>query len=360
MPTLNDLRATLHDRAELCDAGMLDTLVTIDRPSRAPRRRHVAPLLAAAAVIAVTAAAAAVGTALHHDTSTPAAGPARRPAPTWQFKIADVPGWTVSYDLVNWTDGRDGMPGAWGEAAALTPTKGRATITYGYEPRVEAEYPGNGMGPTSGRGVAVTINGQAGWWAPGRTVDTSSMAASTAADPWTAVTSTGDWQPRLVWRNPDGSWNDLGGTVGYQPKTYSFDNVVARRTMIRIAKAVSLTKSGGAVKLPFSANLDGTFELSEVSSQVDAACGEWTTAPPIDDVRICRVAPNQAHSEKLGLTAAAGESKVITRRDLGDGTVLVIVRYGAAGSDVTTADLLDSVDVSPKLDDRSTWLPAGS
>jgi hypothetical protein len=359
VPTLDDLRATLHDRAELCDADALDTLVMANRPKRAPRRRLVAPLLAAAAVMVTIGAAAAVGTTLRHDGGTPAASPAPRPAPTWQFTIADVPGWTVSYDFAMWTDGHDGMPGAWGEAATLTPTTGRATLTYGYNPRVEAEYPGNGMGPTSGRGVAVTINGHPGWWAPGRTVDTSSMTATTAADPWAAVASSGDWQPRLVWQNADGSWNDLAGTVGFRPKTYSFDNAVARKAMMHIARTVALTSSGDPVTLPFSVHLGDQYQLAQVSSRSEAACGDWNIEPSDPggiDLVICRVTADQQYSDHLGLPV--GEH--VARRNLGDGTVLVVGSfYGSARHELAPAQILDSVDVSPKLDDRSTWLPVG-
>lgn len=362
MPTLDDLRATLHDRAESCDGDAFTALVLTARPNRALRRRLAAPLLAAAAVVAAVGAAAAVGTTLRHDGGTPAARPAPRPAPSWQFTIADVPGWTVSYDLVGWTDGRGSIPGAWGESAMLTADTGRATVAYGYEPRAEADFPGNGMNVaiSEGRATAVTVNGQPGWWAPGRRVDTSIMTPSLVSDPWAAVKNSGDWQPYLAWKNADGSWNGMLGTVGFRPKTFSFDNAVARKTMMRIAKAVSIPSSGGPVTLPFVAHFDSSYQLSEVSSQSDAACGEWATAAPVDDVRICRVTPAEQYSERLGLSQGdEQENKKIVRRDLGDGSVLVAV-LESARRDLTTAKVLDSVDVSPKLGDRSTWLPVGS
>jgi hypothetical protein len=365
VPTLDDLRATLHDRAESCDGDAFTALVMTDRPNRAPRRRLAAPLLAAAAVVAAVGAAATAGTALHRDTGGQAAGlgAAPRPVPTWQFTIADVPGWTVSYDFALWADGQDGIPGAWGEGATLTPTKGRATITYGYEPGVAGGYPGNGMGGSiaDGSAVSVTINGQPGWWAPGRTVDTSSITPAAAADPWAAVKDSGDWLPQLVWKNPDGkSWNMLMGTVGFRPKTYSFDNVVARKAMIRIAKAVSLTAPGGPLTLPFAAHVGDRYRFDQLESRSGAACGEWTINPSTDLVRICRVTADQQRSARLGLSGGDDNDEDVARRDLGDGTVLVAVLYHDARHHLDATDLLDSADVTPKLGDRSTWLPIGS
>ena len=52
--------------------------------------------------------------------------------------------------------------------------------------------------------------------------------------------------------------------------------------------------------------------------------------------------------------------ELVEHRDLSDGTVLVVVLYDDARHELVPADVLDSVDVTPTLADRSTWLPAGS
>lgn len=362
MPTIDDLRVTLRERADRCDDIEIAALATTDRAPAPAHRRMVAPLLAAAAVVAVVGAGAGLGAALHHGTGTPAGSAAVVPStsPTWQFHIADVPGWTVSYDFAMWAPGRGGKPGAWQEGAMLTPADGKARISYSYEQDTgNGVYPGNGViaAVRTGHAQAVTVNGQSGWWVPGTKVDTSDMTPGAVRDPWTAVTSSGDWQPHLVWKNPDGSWNGLMGTAGFQPETYDFDNTGAWKAMSRIAKAVSITDSGGPVTLPFVAHLGAQYRVSQIRSDPGAACGEWAADPSTTLLTICRVTPDQQHSARLGLSG--GDDEQVVRRDLGDGTVLAVVLYGDARRDLVPADVLDSVDVSPELDDPSTWLPLG-
>jgi hypothetical protein len=212
------------------------------------------------------------------------------------------------------------------------------------------QFPGNGVGSQLQRAEAVTVHGQSGWFVPGARVET----AEATGDPWKAAQASGDWQPQLVWRNGDGSWSSLSGTVGFRPATLDFDNKVAKRVMLQVARAVKLTPAGDRVTMPFAV-ADARLRPIEIGTVRGVSCIAWASrkAPlPYNNasVTMCR-APNDKLSEPN-----VPKDGAITR-DLGDGSTLVVGNLNGGVDKATARDLLAAADVTPKLTDPSTWLP---
>jgi hypothetical protein len=218
----------------------------------------------------------------------------------------------------------------------------------------------------------VTVNGQQGWWAPGEHVDPNPPDETLPPnDPWAAVADTPDDQPELAWRNHGGSWSMLMGTVGFDPSTYDFDNQVARHVMFDMAKAVSIGDTDEALAAPFSITMEPRFRPIIISARRGIACVDWTRSHstfhvlPQQEVMVCRapttLLDDPATPSDSPLHCPGSSYCPLQRRDLGDGTALIIGVDNLAAPDVLTAaqqrQLLDQADVSPSFNQPSTWLP---
>lgn len=356
MPTLLDLSELLAERAERSAPDQHAVLARLElRAPRRSRTRFVVPLLAAAAVVAL-AVGAMTFLGASGNTADRSAGRAVPPRHVqWRFSIGAVQGWTVQRVSSMWMPNNAGTSGDWGQAAELTPTRGRYRVIYGREPTT-VRYPGN-LPPNVGA-HAVVVAGSTGVWVPGRHVDTASLAAGVRKHPWEAVTASGDPQPSLRWRNSDGSWNMLIGTVGFRPRSLDFDNAVAKRAFLRIAAAVTVATSTHYVAMPFHVALSPRFRPTEMNSTRGVSCASWTTTDavvrsadsPPTAVTVCR-----APESKLGDPAVPDQHAL--RRAIGDGTVLVIGVDPQLVSAAAERRILDSAKPSSSMTDETTWLP---
>ena len=356
MPTLQDLSDALTDRAERSAPEPHAVLARLEagRGARRSPARRAAPLLAAAAVVALAVGAVALTGASDRDGRQAVVGSAVPPRHIeWQFTIGSTPGWTAHRSYAMWMTNDAGTAGGWGQGAVLTPASGRARVTYGRESAV-TRYPGN-VGPS--RFVRpITVAGRPGLWIRGHHVDTADMTRAMRRHPWSAVAVSGDPQPELRWKNADGSWNIMSGTVGFRPTTYDFNNVVAKRALLRIAAAVGPPTSVQYVAAPFHIALSDAFRPSDVQVVRGISCVGWTTARgarnpnlPQALVTVCR-APVARVDDPIVPRAHA------LRRMIGDGTVLVISAGRHVLSTAAERRILGSADVSPSLTDEATWL----
>ncbi len=363
MPTLQDLSHALADRAERSapEAHVVLARLEATDPTGGARRspmRRATPWLAAAAVVALTAGVVALtgSSNQQRDTASPGAIPPRGHI-VWQFAIVKIPGWTAHRTYSSWWTNGTGTAGGWAQGADLTPTSGRARVTYGREPAAES-YPGNFS--TAHR---ITVAGQPGLWMPGHRVNTADLAARVRKHPWEAVAASGDPQPQLRWKNADGSWNILSGTVGFRPATYDFDNAVAKRDLLRIAAAVTTPRSTQYVTAPLHVAVGNRFRRTDVSSVRGIWCVGFTTMRslrtpnlPQTLVTVCR-APASALRDPFTPRTSKHDDELALRRRLPDGTVLVIGVSDQALTRVAARNVLDSAKVSPSMTDRRTWLP---
>ena len=360
MPTLEDLSQLLTERADSAAPDRHAVMARVEGAvyaERSPARR-VTPWLAAAAVVALAVGVVALAGSSNrvHRTAPPAASP-----PTghvaWQFVIGKISGWTVQRTYSSWWTNSTGSAGGWGQGAELTPTSGRARVTYGREPAAET-YPGN-----FSTAHPITVAGQPGFWAPGHRVDTADLVTTVRKHPWAAVAASGDPQPQLRWKNADGSWNILGGTVGFRPATYDFDNAVAKRELLRIAAAVRSPSSRQYVSAPLHVTLAHRFRRTEVDSVRGISCVGFTTlrsmrtsGAPQTLVNVCRAPTTKLQDPFLPRTSKH-DDLVAQRRLLPDGTALVIGVYNDVLSPATARGVLDSAKVSSSMTDQRTWLP---
>ncbi len=360
MPTLEDLSQLLTERADSAAPDRHAVMARVEGAvdaGRSPARR-VTPWLAAAAVVALAVGAVTLAGSSNrtHRSAPPAALP-----PTghvaWQFAIGKVSGWTVERTYSSWWSNSTGSAGGWGQGAELTPTSGRARVTYGREPAAET-YPGN-----FSTAHPITVAGRPGLWAPGHRVDTADLVTAVRKHPWAAVAASGDPQPQLRWKNADGSWNILSGTVGFRPATYDFNNVVARRELLRIAAAVRSPSSKQYVSAPLYVTLANRFRRTEVDSVRGISCIGFTTLrsmrtpdAPQTLVNVCRAPATNLHDPFLPRTSKH-DDLVAQRRLLPDGTALVIGVYNHVLNPAAALRTLRSTKISSSMTDQRTWLP---
>ena len=205
----------------------------------------------------------------------------------WRFSIGAVQGWTVQRVTSMWMPNNAGTAGDWGQAAELTPTRGRYRVIYGREPttvRIRAICRRTWRARRGGR----REHGSVGARPARRHRD---LAAGVRKHPWEAVTASGDPQPSLRWRNSDGSWNMLIGTVGFRPRSLDFDNAVAKRAFLRIAAAVTVATSTHYVAVPFHVALSPRFRPTEMNSTRGVSCASWTTTDAVVRAADCRRLP---------------------------------------------------------------------
>ena len=352
MPTLQDLAELLTERAESTAPDQHAVIARLEDAvgaGRSPMRR--VPWLAAAAVVALAAGVVALAGSSNRG-GAPAASVAMPPRGhiVWQFEIGKVPGWTVERTYSSWWSNPIGTAGGWGQGAELTPTSGRGHVSYGREPAAEP-FPGN-----FSTAHPITVAGQPGLWMPGHRVDTADLVTTVRKHPWEAVAASGDPQPQLRWKNADGSWNIVMGTVGFRPATYDFDNVVAKRELLRIAAAVTAPRAVQYVAAPFHVAVGDAFRPSDVNTTRGISCVGWTTirgahSPnlPQSLVTVCR-APAGRIGDPIVPRAHA------LRRVIGDGTVLVVSADRHVLSAAAERRILNSANVSPSLRDEVTWL----
>lgn len=360
MPTLQDLSELLTERAEGAATdqhAVTARLEGVVRAARSPMRR-VTPWLAAAAVVALAAGVVAIAGSSNRG-GEPAASVAMPPRGhvVWQFAIGKVPGWTVVRTYSSWWSNSTGTAGGWGQGAELTPTSGRARVSYGREPAAEP-FPGN-----VSTAHPLTVAGQPGLWVPGHRVDTADLVTRVRKHPWEAVAASGDPHPQLRWKNADGSWNILTGTVGFRAATYNFDNVVAKRELLRIAAAVRSPSSPQYVTAPLHVAVGNRFRRTEVDSVRGISCVGLTTLRTLRTpsgtqtlVLVCRAPASKLHDPFVPTTSKR-EDLVAQRRLLSDGTVLVIGVYRHALSPAAARGVLNSAKISSSMTDQRTWLP---
>jgi hypothetical protein len=360
MPTLQDLSELLSERAETAAPDRHTVVATFEgavAARRSPARRAT-PWLAAAAVVALTAGVVALAGSANRG-GNPAASVAMPPQGhvVWQFEIGKVSGWTVERTYSSWWSNSTGTAGGWGQGADLTPTSGRARVTYGREPAAEP-YPGN-----FSTAHPITVAGRPGLWMPGHRVNTADLVARVRKHPWEAVAASGDPQPALRWKNADGTWNIIMGTVGFRPDTYDFNNVVAKRELLRFAAAVRSPTSRQYVTAPLHVTVGNRFRRTDVSSVRGIWCVGFTTLHslrtpnlPQTLVTVCRAPANRLHDSFLPMTSKRDDA-MSQRRLLPDGTALVIGVYNHVLNPAATRRVLDSTKISSSMTDQRTWLP---
>jgi hypothetical protein len=360
MPTLQDLSELLTERAESAATDQHAVMARVESvvvAGRSPMRR-VTPWLAAAAVVALAAGVVALSGSSNRG-SEPAASVAMPPQGhvVWQFAIGKVSGWTVDRTYSSWWSNSAGTAGGWAQGAELTPTSGRARVSYGREPAAET-YPGN-----FSTAHPITVAGEPGLWVPGHRVDTADLVATVRKHPWEAVAASGDPQPQLRWKNADGSWNIVMGTVGFRPATYNFDNVVAKRELLRIAAAVRSPRSTQYVTAPLHVAVGKRFRRTDVDSVRGISCLGFTTPrslrtpnQPQTLVVVCRAPVSKLRDPFVPKTSKRDDA-MSQRRILPDGTALVIGVYNNVLSPAAARVVLDSAKVSSSMTDQRTWLP---
>jgi len=360
MPTLQDLSELLAERAERSAPEPQTVIARLERAHvahRSPVRRAM-PLLAAAAVVAF-----AIGVTALAGSPDRGARPASHGAVPpmghieWRFAIGKVRGWTAQRTSSMWMTNNAGTAGDWGQGAVLRPVHGRGVVFYGHE-AATVTYPGN-----FSRAHPITVAGHRGLWVPGHRVDTVGMIPRVREHPWQAVMASGDPQPQLRWRNDDGTWNSLGGTVGFRPASYDFDNVVAKRELLRIAAAVMAPSSVQYVAAPFHATLGKRYRVTDVNSVRGIWCVGWSTivgarSPdmPQSVVTVCRAPAGRLHDTFVPKTSKS-DDVVAQRRTLPDGTVLVIGVSRSALTRQAAHRVLSSAKISSSMTDETTWLP---
>lgn len=360
MPTLQDLSELLAERAETAAPDRHAVVATFEDSAAARRApvRRATPWLAAAAVVALTAGVVALaGSSTHRSETEPPGAVPPQGHVVWQFAIDKIPGWTAERTYSSWWSNSTGTAGGWGQGADLTPTSGRARVSYGREPAAET-YPGN-----FSTAHPITVAGQPGLWMPGRRVNTADLVARVRKHPWEAVAASGDPQPALRWKNTDGTWNILMGTVGFRPATYNFDNVVAKRELLRIATAVRSPSSVQYVTAPFHVALGKGFRRTDVTSVRGIWCVGFTTlrslrTPNVPQtlVTVCRASASKLRDPFMPRTSRR-DDEMAQHRVLPDGTVLVIGVSRHALSGHAARRVLDSAQISPSMTDQRTWLP---
>ena len=190
--------------------------------------------------------------------------------------------------------------------------------------------------------------------------------------PWQAALDN-DNQPSLAFYAGHRTTVFLHGTFGFEPHTYVYDNAAARKTLLRIADAVSAGHHD-ATLLPFALNgLPGRVAPERVSLN-HGACGDYGTGPrsvsdPLGTVfTACRV--------RTGATDAAtiaAADLVDSNRDSGSirfesrttrsSMILLAARRSSSRSTARAIvsprlarDVAAHADVSPGLGDPSSWI----
>jgi hypothetical protein len=329
MPTIEDLRDVLATRAQ----AAVNADDVLSRALATPRRtRRAAPLVAALTVAGLAIGGAALGALSARTPRIGSAGQIARPDGhfTWQFAIRPIDGYTVTRTDSRWyTADNDPTVVGYQQIAQIDSSTHKGIIgSYVYEP-ASIDYPGNFLRDVS---VAVTVGGEPGYFTPGRHVADVGLRGPLYAHPWAAVRDCTDFWPALRWQNGDGTWSLISGTFGFDPATYDFNNDLARSTLYTIAKSVRVGVDGG-----FCIDYVGPDDPIEGDSAVIA----------------CRF-----HTSGAAARLARETRGSALTRTLGDGTAFVLV-FRSTNTDLSAAQrntMLDDADVSPSLDDPSTWV----
>lgn len=341
------------------------------RPAAEPttiyaRRIRVAPLLAAAAAVAALALGAAWLETPRSDERTSAsnAHSAEQRRPVWNLRIARVAGYTTT--RVNASS--IGLAG--GSTTFLT-----ATDVTRPERGVLTTCPGtlSSCAQPAGTAESVRVHGEQGFFTSGGHVGRGSLSPTAyRAYPWLAA-SNADNGPSLAWYAGHDTTVFLSGTFGFDPHTFAYDNPAAEKILLRIASATTAGHSDAA-HLPFTlTGLPGEVAPESVRVAQGGACGGYGIGPRSTNDALgivftaCRVttgatsAATIAHADRVDSNSTNGTTHFETEqpiiRTYPDGTSMVIAVEPdqRAVSPRQAHDLAAHADVSPRLDDQSTW-----
>lgn len=372
MRSENDLR----DAIELFAGNDAESVILLERLTVAPTharprasRRVLTPLVAALVVLAVATAGFVVFDRKTHDIGSDVGSAPYTPL-EWKFSVGSVPGYTITRDNIS----RPSFPAAdVSEQASVTATgEGKTTGVIDFD-----TVPGKLVQTTDSSTVAgVTYYFRAGHHVTRR----GGLTPAEYADPWKAARQDA-YGPQLSWRYPDGSQFTITGTFGFVPKTYNYDNTVARNTLMKIALA---TRHGqrNPVAMPFSVpplpsrlvpvslrntppeqvNPPGSLSISPLSACLNYATTDQPSPqdPTESILTVCRA--KVSTSRAATLDAIAFGTQVVANsiiRTLPDGTLLVVGVGIGHTKEVSESDLqriAKQIDTSPDLTKPSTWV----
>lgn len=325
MPTIDDLRDVLVAREVHAPEAVA---------IRPHRRRVLAPALAVVVVVTVATAAVVLAASNHSGQQAGGSGPSALtgstpPASTapphftthlrWNFSVGELSGYTVTRYLYT----------PYLQAALITPTSGSGSSGN------VAVHPAGVYHADWLDGDPQKVDGRTGYF-----------LGSPA-------------KPKLVWQYADNSWAEVDGTFGYDHATQRYDYTAARAGELTIARALTFGPSD-VVTMPFRISLPSNFTLEATSTQRGRGCIGYGNGGPYDEAQpalgsiltVCRVRD----------TGAPDDPNPYLTQDLGDGTSLRFEVATTLRSDDLMSTLLQAdkkAEVSPSLDDPSTWLPVG-
>jgi hypothetical protein len=221
MPTIDDLRAVLHDVsvAEAGDsAAMLDRLIgerpIADHPPRRRRTWVIAPIAAAALVVVLVIAAFAITRGGHRGQLAPP-GIAALPLDNYVFTLGSLP------DGLSWSYGSS----ATGQQSVTIETANRTDVAI-----VSVSTSSDGFLPLSHGVSEVDINGQTGY-----------LTNERPADKPTASVPSGQSIPRSVfWQDPSGLWVNVDPMLVADEQGRLVLPVVTQAQVLATARAVQI------------------------------------------------------------------------------------------------------------------------
>lgn len=348
MPTLDDLRAVLYEREDF--AGDPDTVRQF--VASPPRRRVIAPGLAAAAVVAL-AVGGIVLAGTQDGARQPAGGGPSTSPPTattapphanaaldWAFSVGAVAGYRFTRFAFD----------AESQQARITRADhgSFAGFVTMYSPGVSPKT----LGLRVDSHQSVLVGSADAVFVPG--IEPESVNAVDEPDSW----------PRLLWHYRDDAWVEVAGPFGFVADEHHYDNAAALPVERQIAMAVQIGDSD-RITMPLAVHyVPSEFVIASTVS-TPAAClgydlaGKAQSLPAPFNLSVCRVTNDQIDN------VPSEDGDRIAVHDVGDGTsvVCVLAPEGLTPQDLQALSdgglqaIADNADVSPSLDDPTTWLP---